>query len=170
MTLKLQSSIVFTEDEYQNLFCGTRNKKASLAELRVLLTNLGIKNVNKIKHCDIENFIFNSIIWKTDNLLFVYKDLVQQLSYNSVLNHVKTKRYNKDVITFYYNHYVTGIILSNSINKEIEYQDAQKRANIKKYIEYGKSLLQFAENNPYDNTLCACTTEHKFNFIDITFC
>ena len=62
--VKLRENVVFTEEEYEDLFYGGRDNKASLMKLKCVLIKKGFKEeeVTRARYCDIENFIFNSIV------------------------------------------------------------------------------------------------------------
>ena len=163
MALQLQASITFREEEYRLWFCSGKSN-VLVSDLRKELMRRGVpsKNINKIKHCDIENFVFKSIIRKTapHALFVIYKRLVQELSYDYVKAYVSNRRYHKDVVAYGYNPFVVGIILSDSKNKETD--DAIQSMNIKKYIIKGKEIIE--SDLTFDH-LCSCALTYDLHVL-----
>lgn len=167
MTLQFNNSIVFTENEYESWFCMGRNN-ILLADLRKLIVNKGVpsKNINKVNFCDIENFVFNSIVRKTApmHLFTVYKRLVARISYSTIIAYVKTRRYHGDAITHEYNPYVTGIIIASTIDQQEEqrrfiedyHENAQTRYNILRHTKTGREFLIKHSNNISKCDLFSC--------------
>lgn len=166
-TIKLQDSIVFTEEEYKSLFSGGRNK-TSLADLKTLLIEKGVENItSKTLYRDIENFIFNSIPRETapKRLLDIYKNLVQLLSYVELIGYVSERRYNSKITKKIYAPLVTGVIkyvpsetplhiidipLSNLVGSSV----------LSENIQRGKLLASKLSDVKYNGTLCSCSSDY----------
>lgn len=168
--MQLHSNIIFTEKQYQELFCQGKQNPL-LSDVRKMLVQKGVNHVNKLKHADIENFVFNSIVRKTckPEMMEIYKRLIKDKSYDDILSYVRDKRYHKDCITFTYTPMITGIILAKTVDvyelerrylhdKEI---DRQKAKNVGCVIIKSRELLS---SNHFSDMLCNCDSK-KINFM-----
>ena len=111
--IRLQSHIVFDEEEYKSLFCVGRNK-APLVKLKALLKGRGVEGkISQFRYRDIESFIFNSIPRETvpERLFVVYRSLVQKLHYIDVIKFVRDRRYNSKIIKEWYIPLIAGMII-----------------------------------------------------------
>lgn len=143
----LKGSIIFTEKEYELWFQQGRDNIA-IEDLRKELANRGI-HADKIMHEEIENFVFNSIIWKTPDFLFpIYKQLVEKLSFKMVTHYVNSRRYYNERTILYYGAAIAGIILADTNQ---QYQGL----SMYYYIKKGKKIL-----SNYVCTSCTCPFEN----------
>jgi len=189
--IQLRENVVFTEEEYETLFYGGRDNKASLMKLKCVLIKRGFKEneVAKSRYCDIENFIFNSIprekvLYYTsfsnekgvaDKLFRVYKNLVQNISrdqktvWDKILKFVTRRRFNSKTIKKAYFPLIVGIMVYDSGENYVTYNSTDFiRLNIhQQYILHGRDLGCYLENSvaSYDGFLCSCSTETLHSFL-----
>jgi hypothetical protein len=164
--IRLQSHIVFGEEEYKSLFCVGKNK-ASLVKLKALLKGRAVEGkISQFKYRDIEHFIFNSIPRETvpGRLFFVYKNLVQKLHYIDVIKFVRNRRYNSKLIKEVYIPLIAGMILYDG--KLIENIDVVRMKTVQQNVIRGKQFSQKCGILGISSTqdigsviLCSCSIE-----------
>lgn len=190
-TIQLRENIVFTEEEYEDLFYGGRDKKASHMKLKCVLIKKGFKEdeVKKARYCDIENFIFNSIVREKvlyytsfpnekgvpAKLFYIYTNLVQNLSHddvtvwNEITKFVSKRRVNSTVIKKAYFPLIVGMMTYIYGKNNIEYSrmDIIKMTIDRQYILRGKDLVFYSKNTQtrYDGFLCSCSRETIYAFL-----
>jgi hypothetical protein len=149
MALQLDANIVYTLEEYRELF---KINRLIMTRIKESLLKKGIQSDNNFI-IDLENFIFNSIKWEIDVKHFnIYKRLVKNLSYNDIFLHVAQKR-TKSIASVRYNSRITEIIIV-------------KTENIMNN-KYTHSALNFLNHNhfPESYTLCSCHyNKHEWKF------
>lgn len=164
--IRLQSHIVFDEEEYKSLFCVGRNK-ASLVKLKTLLKGRAVEGkISQFKYRDIENFIFNSIPRETvpERLFFIYKTLAQKLHYIDVIKFVRNRRYGSKIIREWYIPLIAGMMLYDG--KLIEKIDIVRMKTIQQTVIRGKQLSEKCETLGVNSSrvidsivLCSCSIE-----------
>lgn len=164
--IRLQSHIVFDEEEYKSLFCIGRNK-ASLVKLKALLKGRGLEGkISQFRYRDIESFIFNSIPRETvpERLFFIYKNLVQKLHYIDVIKFIRNRRYNSKIIREWYIPLIAGMIIYDG--KLIEKIDIVRMKTVQQNVIRGKQLSEKCEilgvnsSRAIDSiVLCSCSIE-----------
>jgi hypothetical protein len=189
--IQLRENVVFTEKEYEDLFYGCRNDKASLMKLKCVLIKKGFKEneLKKARRCDIENFIFNSIVrekvlYYTSfpnekgvpvKLFYIYNNLVQNISHDNnilwdeITKFVSKRRLKSKTIKKSYFPSIVGMMThiygKNSI-EDNHIIDFLSLSISHQYIIRGKNLAHYLENNStsYDGFLCSCPTTESPNF------
>lgn len=143
----MDTTITFTHEEYLKLFVATKGikiKKPTLTHIRNYLISRGCspKIINKTSLRELENFVFNNIIFEQFNQhrIELYKLLVHRLPYDVIKS--KTMRYRMycDVNYSYFGR-LTGVILAGTTGKDKDYKDLQHRININKDIKLGQEIL-----------------------------
>ena len=189
--VKLRENVVFTKEEYEDLFYGGRDNKASLMKLKCVLIKKGFKEeeVTRARYCDIENFIFNSIVREkvlyftsfanekgvSAKLFYIYMNLVQNLSHDNkivwdeITKFVTKRRFNSKTIKRAYFPLIVGMMIHIYGSNSIEYKrmDVLSMNVDHQYILRGKDLSCYLENNPtsYDGFLCSCHTDILYSFL-----
>lgn len=163
MTLKLQSHISFTEEEYKSIFYESRTSYLSLRKLvikkGVILLN---DNYGGLTPDVVENFIFNSIIRKTVQLplFYIYKKLVQTLSYDQVWFYSKSRRNDVCGSGRIEKEYIPGIvniIFSDSQESDIVCYSFTKYDNTKTIKEWNNIVSEVLASTKNNNELCSCS-------------
>lgn len=178
MFAQFDPAVVFTKEEYEEWYIKNkappsrsdeyeswyRKTKTLEKDLRSLLNIRGVpqKYSLKAKIKDLENYIFNSIPRKTAHatIIALYKNLVQHLPFNFVLNYADEQRPNRE----YYNENIAGIILSDSTDERKKVTrnlmmgtvGIYREALIQTYIDFGKLTLDSEKRNPFDDKMCSC--------------
>ena len=183
-SMRLTPQVVFTEEEYEGLFYGSCMTKATPTYLKSLLIRRGVEdNLTKTRVCDLENFIFNSIIrekLRCDDpkwgLFYVYKSIVQNLSCEEVMKFVRKRRNPSKLIKKIYFPLIVGMMVYISGDDELEnvWENVFSRKAVElvteqQWIIQGKIVARYIENIPIcDAHMCSCTIEkYESSIVDV---
>jgi hypothetical protein len=164
--IKLQSHIVFDEEEYKSLFFAGKNK-TPLIKLKALLKERGVEGkIYQFRYRDIENFIFNSIPRETvpERLFFTYKTLVQKLHYIDIIKIIRVRRYGSKIIREWYIPLIAGMMIyDGKIEKNLLGMQAVQQTVIRgKQFSQKCEILGITGNiaSGIDRVvLCSCSIE-----------
>jgi len=177
-SIKLSHNVVFTEEEYESLFYGGRLTKATPTYLKSLITRRGVEdNLTKTRRCDLENFIFNSIIRekvRCDDpkygLFCVYKSIVQKISCGEVMKFVRKRRFPSKLVKKIYFPLIVGMMIyvsdeTTSVEKSVSVIDMTPE---ERWIYQGKVVASYIEVVPIcDFFMCSCTLENYERNVDV---
>jgi hypothetical protein len=166
--MQLRDNVVFTEEEYKDLFMGS--KEFPMAKVKELLYRKGLMIMgNSIDDREraAENFIFNSIPRENNsvsqNLFFSCSLIIlKSLSCEDVFKFVSQRRYIFSKKIRYYLYFVVGLIFSHG-NNNFRYNFRCIEEIYHGYFNRGKKFIPFLSFHMlvnYDAKKCSCDEFH----------